>query len=381
MWKVERGDYCDLLKFSESTRELELIKTFSDSYTYDDVKDIEAIYNNREALYVIYYHPYNVVSEEPIKVKVKLVEKESKITLTTSKGVGETIILQINSEFDNQSGVWIDLNNNGELDEGEKVTDFWFDNTYTLQSQTFTIYGIVSGLNCNEIGLTSLDLSDIASLEFLTCLGNELTSLDLSGNTGIRDVWCQQNQLTLLNVSGCSALEKISCYENQLTRLLVDDLLALEMLSCSKNQLTSLDLNSCRALEHLDCTHNQLSSLDIAGLTKLKQLYCENNQMASLNVTNCTSLERLTCYDNELTLLNIAGSKALKHLRCQNNGLLGTPPAIFDTIDYLVYDIRYKYAYNDEKAKYVMIEDTGKGWWYSHEPEGGCHKPDPCNPI
>lgn len=58
-----RGDYCDLLKFSESTRELELIKTFSDSYTYDDVKDIEAIYNNREALYVIYYHPYNVVSE------------------------------------------------------------------------------------------------------------------------------------------------------------------------------------------------------------------------------------------------------------------------------------------------------------------------------
>jgi hypothetical protein len=24
-------------------------------------------------------------------------------------------------------------------------------------------------------------------------------------------------------------------------------------------------------------------------------------------------------------------------------------------------------------------KDHGKGYWYAHEPEGGCHSPNPCN--
>jgi hypothetical protein len=24
-------------------------------------------------------------------------------------------------------------------------------------------------------------------------------------------------------------------------------------------------------------------------------------------------------------------------------------------------------------------KDHGKGYWYAHEPEGGCHRPNPCN--
>ena len=29
--------------------------------------------------------------------------------------------------------------------------------------------------------------------------------------------------------------------------------------------------------------------------------------------------------------------------------------------------------------KYVVKIDNGKGFWYAHEPDGGCHNPEPCN--
>jgi hypothetical protein len=54
-------------------------------------------------------------------------------------------------------------------------------------------------------------------------------------------------------------------------------------------------------------------------------------------------------------------------------------PAIFDSITYLSYDIRYRYQWDSKQQKYVVKEDRGKGYWYAHEPEGGCHRPNPCN--
>jgi hypothetical protein len=45
----------------------------------------------------------------------------------------------------------------------------------------------------------------------------------------------------------------------------------------------------------------------------------------------------------------------------------------------LSYDVRYEYGWDSDNEIYVMTEDTGKGWWYAHEPEGGCHNPNPCN--
>lgn len=51
-------------------------------------------------------------------------EKEPKITFTTTKNSGETITLLIDAADEDKKDVWIDLNNNGKRDEGEEVTNF-----------------------------------------------------------------------------------------------------------------------------------------------------------------------------------------------------------------------------------------------------------------
>ena len=149
-----------------------------------------------------------------------------------------------------------------------------------------------------------------------------------------------------------------SCYNNQLTSLNASNCESLKELLCGENQLTSLDINGCRALEYLSCSDNQLTVLDVSGLTKLHSLYCNNNNLTTLNVNGCTALQALNCADN---------------------GLLGIRPAIFDNIKNLRYDIRYQYRWDDYEKRYVVHKDTERGYWYAHEPEGGCHSPNPCN--
>lgn len=480
-----KGDYCDLLKFSESTRQLELIKTFNDSYTYNDVNDIKAIHNNREALYVVYYHPYSTVSAEPLKVKAQLVEKEPKITFTTTKNSGETITLLIDAADEDKKDVWIDLNNNGKRDEGEEVTNFNNWAKCTIESQVVSVYGKLKTFDCYDGQVTSLDvgtsntlqklvcshneltsldvsgcpnlnylactnnniavlnlnssspfeylfcdynqitsldvsgypnlkelgfggnkisainLSNCTELEGLFCFDNNLTTLDVSNSPAIKTLYCFGNEIQSLNVSSFASLKELRCYDNELTSLNLNGCSDLKWLNCKENNLATLDVKECASLAELDCSDNELAELDVSGMqleklrcnnnkisslnvsnsNKLKYLYCNDNELVSLDVNNNTTLTTVMCYNNQLTTLNVDGCTKLHQLYCENNGLLGIVPAIFDDIGLLEYDIRYRYKYDSEKKEYVMIEDTGKGYWYGHEPAGGCHSPDPCNPL
>ena len=109
---------------------------------------------------------------------------EGVITMTTSKAIGEEILLGILAKGD----IAID----GALETGEMSEDgFKF---YTIKSQTITIRGDVTSLNCGD---------------------SELTSLNLSQNTALTALYCSENQLTSLNVSGCTALTKLYCFSNQ----------------------------------------------------------------------------------------------------------------------------------------------------------------------
>ncbi len=79
-------------------------------------------------------------------------------------------------------------------------------------------------LNCANTGLTSLDVSGLASL----------TSLSVDGST----------ELTSLNVSGCTSLIELYCHVTGLTSLDVSDCTSLTVLYCEQTALTSLDLSA-----------------------------------------------------------------------------------------------------------------------------------------
>ena len=234
---------------------------------------------------------------------------EGVITMTTTKLVGETISLRIEANGD----VTIDgVKESARTDGGSR--------DYTLTSQTVTIRGDVTELDCYWNQLTSLDVSSCTALTTLSCSKNQLTSLDVSGCTALTTLYCG-DQLTSLNVSGCTALTKLNCSDNQLTSLDVSKNTALTELYCSNNQLTSLDVSQNTALTTLFCYGNQLTSLDVSGCSALTKLWCYENQLTSLNVSGCTSLTTLECYDNQLTSLNVSGCTSLTELYCSNNQL------------------------------------------------------------
>ena len=161
---------------------------------------------------------------------------EGIITMTTSKAAGETIVLAIGA------------NGNVTIEGIKEVPRTGFDwVAYTLTSQTITIRGDVTKLNCYR---------------------NQLTSLDLSGCTALTSLNCSYNQLTSLDVSGCTALTSLECWENQLTSLDVSNHNHLIVLDCSKNLLRKIDLSGCTSIISLTCHVNQIKAPEMTSLVK-----------------------------------------------------------------------------------------------------------------
>ncbi len=185
------------------------------------------------------------------------------------------------------------------------------------------VFSNLEYLNCQQNGITSLDLTNNTSLTTLICDYNQLTSLDLSKNIALTELRCNVNQLTSLDLPMNSALTDLDCSFNQLTSLDVSKNTNLIGFNCNYNQLTSLDLSNNTALTELWCEDNQLTSLDITKNTKLTYLDCAGagNQLTSLDLTNNTALTTLNCSWNGLTSLDLSKNTALTELNCGGNQL------------------------------------------------------------
>ena len=112
-------------------------------------------------------------------------------------------------------------------------------------------------------------------------VGGAITGLD-----------CIDNQLTSLNVSGCTSLEWLDCFNNQLTLLNVSGCTSLEWLDCSYNILPSLDVRDCMALTYLDCSNNKITRQALENLFEM--LIADNGEIYIGNNTGTTSCDKTT---------------------------------------------------------------------------------------
>ena len=234
------------------------------------------------------------------------------ITFKTAKAVGETVELYMKYSGDTPtlSGA------TGTPKSGIKVT-------YTLTSQTVTITGGVTFLDCSGNQLTTSDVSENTSLTTLDCSDNQLTTLDVSKNTALTKLSCSNNQLTALDLSQNTALKFLYCTDNQLTALDLSKNTALAELNCCNNQLTALDVSKNTALRGLGCFNNQLTTLDVSKNTALTQLFCNNNQLTALDVSKNTALTMLFCFNNQLTTLDVSQNTSLTWFFCSGNQIKG----------------------------------------------------------
>ncbi len=229
-----------------------------------------------------------------------------KITMTTSKAVGEQIRLRVQAAEDQKKNVWIDLNNNGKKDTGETVTKFDEAVNYTIGSQTIDLYGGVKFLDCKNNQLTSL-VSKNAALEELICSANKITTLDVSASTELKRLLCDVNRLQVLDVTKNSKLNYLNCRYNQLAALDISKNKELKEMHCCDNKLKSLDISNNKQLVYFACLDNQLTKFDISRNMQLKYLRCAGNKLTTLDASHSKALQFLECNNNtELTKLNVA---------------------------------------------------------------------------
>ncbi len=145
-------------------------------------------------------------------------EGEGVITMVTEDGTDSYLSVYSFNEGDIITIDWGDgtieefktvLNEDEDYDEEEdpETIRYWTDelrHKYSNDnSHTITIKGNISGLDCDENNLSSLDVSKCTKLTGLDCFRNNLSSLDVSKCTALIWLDCVENNLT------SSALNKI----------------------------------------------------------------------------------------------------------------------------------------------------------------------------
>ncbi|NLO70799.1 MAG: hypothetical protein GX102_07670 [Porphyromonadaceae bacterium] len=126
---------------------------------------------------------------------------QPKITFTTEKKVGSEIILYIEAEEGDENDVWIDLNNNGKKEIGEspemeKVPSkdaYYSEKAHIIESQTITIYGKITSLIANEIGMKTLDVTKNLFLKVIDIKNNKVKTLDVKNNRSLHTLNCSDN--------------------------------------------------------------------------------------------------------------------------------------------------------------------------------------------
>ena len=179
------------------------------------------------------------------------------------------------------------------------------------------ITGNVTHLNCQGMGITSLDVKRNTQLIELTCPENQLTSLDVSKNPELTELNCSNNQLISLDVSKNLKLKWLDCNHNQLKELDVGKNTDLRTLGCNQNRLTSLNVKNNPNLSWLNCSFNQLTNLDCSQNKKLDALYFNDNNLSAAAINALfESLNDIELYDSRKHI-NIANNPGTDN--CQVN--------------------------------------------------------------
>ncbi|WP_026711033.1 T9SS type A sorting domain-containing protein [Flavobacterium filum] len=156
----------------------------------------------------------------------------------------KALLLQADVDNDIAGFVKIDINNNGEIEQSEALSVYYF---------------IIQPGNISD--LTGIEY--FTNLQDIYCAGNPITTLNLSNLTQLITISFGANQLTNLNLTGLTNLEFILCGGNQLTELDVSTLTALKIVICGQNLFTELDFSN-------NPVFSQLRADECPNLTTIK---------------------------------------------------------------------------------------------------------------
>ncbi|MCH2035284.1 MAG: T9SS type A sorting domain-containing protein [Tenacibaculum sp.] len=182
-----------------------------------------------------------------------------------------------------------------------------YDNTVSSLDLTANVN--LTEITCSDMGLTSINISNLTKLERVWLGNNNLSTIDLSSNTNLNYLNVDRNNFTTINVSSNLLLSDFRIRENGLATVNVSNNVNLTRLYCGKNGLATLDVSNNTLLQTLSCGENQLTTVDVSALINLKDLFIEDTPtLTSLDVSHNANLEDIGVYGNtSLTSLDLSG--------------------------------------------------------------------------
>ena len=156
-------------------------------------------------------------------------------------------------EFRNFLRGYCDTNNDGKLDVD--IKSMKIPNSYAIKSlKGIEFFEDLETLDCQGIGLTTLNVTKNFNLKELNCSDNQLKDYLYILSSGLKKLDCSNNKLTYMNLGILLGLnlEEVNCSNNKITNIVMDSVGELVKFDCSNNDLMTLDVRQCFKLKELN---------------------------------------------------------------------------------------------------------------------------------
>ena len=245
---------------------------------------------------------------------------------------------------EDQDKVWIDLNDNGKLDEnlGEKVTKFGFGKEYSSLEEVkqarkegkyiettlsyykpttnkVTIYGNVTEFRAVHSHITEIDVTKAPNLRVLDLGNNELTKINIANNPKLDTIWLEHNRLSVLDLSNHPYLKAIDVSGNPISKLELGIQPNLTEISAYETSLVYLGFVAPK-LKTLDLHETLLTTLDLSKTADMTFLRIDDSNV-QVDLTELPKLEELWMDNNKSTKPDFTGNPNLEFLRADSLGL------------------------------------------------------------
>ena len=108
-------------------------------------------------------------------------------------------------------------------------------------------------------------------------------SASFANLTTLKRLNCGENAITTVDVTGCTNLDTLICNDLPISSLNLSSQGNLKLLDCSLDQFSTLSVGSCTNLQTLNCSGNKLTALNLTGLNSLTD-FDGSNQSVNLTL-------------------------------------------------------------------------------------------------
>lgn len=175
---------------------------------------------------------------------------------------------------------------------------------------TITVYveqdDQVNALGIDGMKLSSIDLSHLRSMQYLSLVGTNLFSIDLGYNKGLKSLVLNGNNFASLNIRGVNDyfqknfLQDIDLSNNGMFSVTLNDMGTIHNLNLSNNMLEELSLKDADNMETLNLSQNSLTSVNLSYMTLMTKCDISNNQIFEIVLPETNSLTEFKCEENAL---------------------------------------------------------------------------------